>query len=129
MARAKDSITGRPILKRPCEFVFEGEGLRIRYVAARNMGMFDVIVDGVVIDTVDAYAPDLSFPGTQVYFVGSGMHTLILRNAQHKNNASDGYVIGLDAIQVYRGSANTLILPPPAITNTPTPEATACCCH
>src|SRR5690606_24247904 len=103
-------------------FPFEGEGLRIRYVAAQNMGMFDVIVDGVVIDTVDAYAPELRFPGTQVYFVGPGVHTLTIRSSQRKNNASEGYVVGLDAIQVFRGTANTLIIPPPAESATPTPQ-------
>ena len=103
-------------------FPFEGEGLRIRYVAARNMGLFDVIVDGVVIDTVDAYAPELRFPGTQVYFVGPGAHSLTIRSAQRKNNGSEGYVVGLDAIQVFRGTANTLILPPPAESATPTPQ-------
>ena len=103
-------------------FPFEGEGLRIRYVAARNMGMFDVLVDGAVIDTVDAYAPELQFPGTQVYFVGPGAHTLTLRSAGRKNNASEGYVVGLDAIQVFRGTANTLIIPPPVESATPTPQ-------
>ena len=102
-------------------FYFEGEGLRIRYVAARNMGMFDIIVDGVLVDTVDAYATELSYPGTQVYFVGAGAHTLTIRSSQSKNPASEGYVIGLDAIQVFRGSANTLIIPPPAISATPSP--------
>lgn len=102
-------------------FHFEGEGLRIRYVAARNMGMFDIIVDGVLVDTVDAYATELSYPGTQVYFVGAGAHTLTIRSSQNKNPASEGYVIGLDAIQVFRGSANTLIIPPPAISATPSP--------
>src|SRR5690606_21840400 len=103
-------------------FAFEGEGLRIRYVAARNMGIFEVVVDGAVIDTVDAYAPELAFPGTRVYFIGRGAHTLQLRSAQRKNNASEGYVLALDAVQVYRGSANTLIIPPPAETYTPTPQ-------
>lgn len=102
-------------------FPFEGEGLRIRYVAARNMGMFDVIVDGEVIDTVDAYADELRFPGTQVYFVGPGAHTLTIRSSGQKNSTSEGYVVGLDAIQVFRGSANTLILPPPAESVTPSP--------
>lgn len=102
-------------------FHFEGEGLRIRYVAARNMGMFDIIVDGVLVDTVDAYATELSYPGTQVYFVGAGAHTLTIRSSQNKNPASEGYVIGLDAIQVFRGSANTLIIPPPASSATPSP--------
>lgn len=102
-------------------FHFEGEGLRIRYVAARNMGMFDIIVDGVLVDTVDAYATELSYPGTQVYFVGAGAHTLTIRSSQNKNPASEGYVIGLDAIQVFRGSANTLIIPPLASSATPSP--------
>ncbi len=103
-------------------FPFEGEALRIRYVAARNMGLFDVMVDGVVIDTVDAYAPELHFPGTQVYFVEPGRHTLSLRSSERKNNASEGYVVGLDAIQVFRGTGNLLIIPPPAASATPTPQ-------
>ena len=102
-------------------FPFEGEGLRIRFVAARNMGMFEVILDDVVIDTVDAFSSDLSFPATRVNFVGAGRHTLTIRNAQRKNPASEGYVIGLDAIQVFRGNANTRFVPPPAETATPTP--------
>ncbi|MEO8608799.1 MAG: hypothetical protein ABI690_12990 [Chloroflexota bacterium] len=103
-------------------FTFEGEGLRIRYVAALNMGIFQVVVDGVVIDTVDAYAPELAFPGTRVYFVGRGTHTLELRSAQQRNPQSEGYVLALDAVQVFRGTANTLIIPPPAVTSTPTPQ-------
>jgi len=103
-------------------FSFEGEGLRIRYVAARNMGIFQVVVDGVVIDTVDAFAPELAFPGTRVYAVGRGVHTLELRSAQQRNPQSEGYVLALDAIQVFRGSANTLIILPPVETYTPTPQ-------
>ena len=53
-------------------FAFEGEGLRIRYVAAQNMGMFDVIVDDVLIDRVDAYNPERVFPGTGVYTLSKG---------------------------------------------------------
>lgn len=101
---------------------FEGEGLRIRYVAAPNMGLFQVIVDGVVLETVDAYAATLSFPGTQVYTLARGTHTLEVRSAQQKQAASTGYVVGLDAVQVFHGSANTLILPPPPATH---PAATA----
>jgi hypothetical protein len=102
-------------------FMFEGEGLRVRYVAAQNMGMFEIVVDGVVLDTIDAYADMLAFPTTEVYFVGIGVHRMEMRAIGRKNNASEGYVVGLDAIHVWRGDANTLILPPPSITNTPTP--------
>jgi hypothetical protein len=64
---------------RSITFPFEGEGLRIRYVAARNMGMFDIMVDGVVIDTVDAYASELRFPGTRAYVVGPGNLIKVLK--------------------------------------------------
>jgi len=103
-------------------FMFEGEGLRIRYVAAQNMGIFEIIVDGRVMETIDAYADELRFPVTDVYFVGSGVHQLEIRAVGRKNNASEGYVVGLDAIDVFRGDAHTLIIPPPVFTNTPTSE-------
>jgi hypothetical protein len=103
-------------------FMFEGEGLRVRYVAAQNMGRFEIVVDGLVLETIDAYADELRFPVTDVYFVGSGTHRLELRGIGQKNNASDGYVIGLDTIQVFRGDVNTLILPPSSVTSEPTPE-------
>jgi len=102
------------------QFSFEGEGLRIRYVAARNMGIFQIVVDGIILDTIDAYAPELAFPGTRVYFTGQGTHLLELRSTQQKNASSEAYSIGLDAIQVFRGDANTLIIPPPLETSTPT---------
>ena len=102
-------------------FMFEGEELRVRYVAAQNMGMFEIVVDGVVLDTIDAYADTLDFPTTDVYFVGNGVHRMEMRAIGRKNHASEGYVVGLDAIHVWRGDANTLILPSPSITNTPTP--------
>lgn len=103
-------------------FIFEGEGLRIRYVAARNMGIFQIVVDGIVLDRVDAFAPELTFPGTRVYSVGRGTHRLELRSAQQRNPQSEGYVLALDAVQVFRGTANTVILPPPAETSTATPQ-------
>ncbi len=103
-------------------FWFEGQALRVRYVAAQNMGMFEIVVDGVVLDTIDAYADTLRFPATGVYFVSSGTHRLDIHALGRKNSASEGTVVGLDAIQVYRADANTLIMPPPSITDTPTPS-------
>lgn len=103
-------------------FWFEGQGLRVRYVAAQNMGFFEILVDGVVLDTIDAYAETLLFPATDVYFVGSGTHRLDIRALGRKHDASEGTVVGLDAIQVYRADASTLIIPPPASTDTPTPS-------
>jgi hypothetical protein len=103
-------------------FAFEGEGLRVRYVAAQNMGIFEIRVDGALVDSIDAYADTLTFTGTEVYFVGGGSHQLEIHATGRKNELSEGYVVGLDDIQVFRGDANTLILAPPAMTNTPTPQ-------
>ncbi len=103
-------------------FMFEGEAVRVRYIAAQNMGLFDVLVDGAVLETIDAYADELAFPTTDVYFVGEGAHRLEIRAVGQKNDASEGYVVGLDAIHIWRGDANTLIIPPPLITNTPSPS-------
>ena len=74
--------------------------------------------DDVLIDRVDAYSSDRTFPGTQVYTLSKGTHTMTIRSAQQKNNLSEGYVVGLDAIQVFRGSDNMLIIPPLAETMT-----------
>jgi hypothetical protein len=101
-------------------FAFEGEAFRIRYVAARNMGRFQVLVDGVVVDTVDAFAADMRFLTTRLYVAAAGSHVVELRGTSPHNPQSEGDVIGLDAIHVYRAPANTLIVPPPATTSTPT---------
>lgn len=101
-------------------FAFEGEAFRIRYVAARNMGRFQVLVDGVVVDNFDAFAADMLFLTTRLYVVASGSHVVELRGIQPHNSQSEGDVMGLDAIHVYRAPANTLIVPPPAATSTPT---------
>lgn len=101
---------------------FEGDGLRIRYVAARNMGAFQVVVDGAVIDTVDAYAPELAFPGTRVYSLDRRAHSLIIRSAPERNSRSEGIALSLDAVQVFRSSENVIIVEPPAQTITPSPQ-------
>lgn len=100
-------------------FSFEGEGLRLRYVAARNMGLFEILVDGQVIDTVDAYASELGFTGTAVYTLGSGPHQLVIRPTGRQHPSSEGTAVGLDAIQVFQTDAHTLILPPQTPTHTP----------
>jgi hypothetical protein len=105
-------------------FPFEGEALRVRYVAARNMGTFAVVVDDMVVDTIDAYQTQLSFPLSRVYTFPRGSHILELRHTGSKNPASEGYAIALDALHVYLGDAQTLILPPAIeVLPTNTPQA------
>jgi hypothetical protein len=92
---------------------FEGQGLRIQYVAARNMGVFDVLVDGQRIDTIDASSDERHFSVSDVYVLEPGGHELTLR-------LREGGAIGLDAVDVFRAPPNTLIIPPVA-TGTPVP--------
>jgi hypothetical protein len=101
---------------------FDGEAFRVRYVAARNMGTFEVIVDGVLLDTVDAYAAELRFPASAVYTVGRGAHLLELRPTGRKYPQSEGTMFGFDALQVYRSTPNTYVVPPTPDMVSPTQE-------
>ena len=96
-------------------FVFEGEAFRLRYVAATNMGQFEIRIDGVRLDVIHAESSERHFPGTQVYFVGSGLHVLEIYNIGN-------HTVGIDAIQVFRGTENTLIIPPSSHSPTPQPR-------
>ncbi|MBZ0315727.1 MAG: hypothetical protein K8L91_04850 [Anaerolineae bacterium] len=91
-------------------FTFIGEAVRVRYVAFTNGGVWNVRLDGLMVDVIDAYAPIATFLGTQVYMVGAGEHTLELQNTANANPASNGHMLALDAVQVYRPDAQTLIL-------------------
>ncbi len=103
-------------------FTFEGDGLRIRYVQAVNMGTFEILVDGVVIDTIHAKSDQFRLAGTPVYHVGSGQHTLEIRNTGSPVGGDHCQTVGIDAIQVYHAPANTLIIPPPVHSPTPPPQ-------
>ena len=82
-------------------FEFSGEALRLRYVAGPTMGVFEVVVDGVLLDTINGYATETRFPGTTVYRFEPGQHTLSLRNTGRHGLGSMGYRVALDAVQVY----------------------------
>ena len=113
-------------------FTFFGEAVRVRYVGFTNGGIWDVVIDGEVVDTIDTYAPIGTFTGTRVYYVGPGEHTIELHNPASAiprrsargtgDEASSGNMIAFDAVQVYRPDDMTLILPGGVLpTDTPTP--------
>lgn len=104
-------------------FSFSGEAVRVRYVGFTNGGVWNVVLDGMIVDTIDSYAPSGLFAGTRVYYVGVGEHVLELRNTATTNPASSGHMLAFDAVQVYRPDALTLILPGgvlPSATPSPT---------
>jgi hypothetical protein len=96
--------------------------VRVRYVSFTTSGIWNVVHDGEVEDTIDSYAPIGTFTGTSVYYVGSGEHTIELRNTSSTNDASNGNMIAFDAMQAYRPDDLTLILPGGVLpTDIPTP--------
>ncbi|GIK64265.1 MAG: hypothetical protein BroJett018_20590 [Chloroflexota bacterium] len=91
-------------------FTFTGEAVRVRYVGFTNGGVWNVQLDGMIVDVIDSYAPIGTFTGTRIYTVEAGEHTLELQNTANANAASNGHMLALDAIQVYRPDALTLIV-------------------
>jgi hypothetical protein len=104
-------------------FSFSGQAVRVRYVGFTNGGVWQVVLDGQVVDQIDSYAPSGLFAGTRVYAVGAGEHILELRNTASANPASSGHMLAFDAVQVYRPEALTLIVPG-GVLPSPTPSPT-----
>ncbi len=103
-------------------FTFTGEAIRLRYVGFTNGGVWNVLLDGMIVDVIDSYAPVGTFTGTRVYTVGAGEHTLEVQNTANANSASSGHMLAFDAVLVYRPDALTLIVPDGVLpTDTPTP--------
>jgi len=92
-------------------FPFSGEAIRIRYVGFTNGGIWEVVVNGEVMATIDSYSPTGLFAVTAVFYVGAGEHLLELRNTNNTNPNSSGNMIAIDAIDVYQADDLTLILP------------------
>ncbi len=97
---------------------FEGAGLRVRYVVYTLYGIFEIRLDGQVVAVVDSYRPRAEVLTTDVFGLVQGKHTLEVVNTGRKNPASGGYVIALDAVEIYRGL-------PPTSTPSPSPTSTA----
>ncbi len=105
-------------------FTFTGEAVRVRYVGFTNGGVWNILIDDMIVDVIDSYAPIGTFMGTEVYYLGGGEHTLELHNTVTANDASSGNMLAFDAVQVYRTDPLTLILPGgvlPSATATATP--------
>ncbi len=81
---------------------FEGEGVRVCYVAFWNGGMWEVVIDGQVVGTVDSYSAEAHFTCTDTFPVAPGAHTLLVRNTAQHNPASSDTMLALDAVLIYR---------------------------
>lgn len=81
---------------------FEGQGVRVCYVAFWNGGMWEIVIDGQVVDTVDSYSAEAHFTCTDTFPVAAGTHTLLVHNTSQRNPASSDTMLALDAVLTYR---------------------------
>ena len=101
---------------------FAGEGVRVCYVAFWNGGIWEVVVDGRVVGTVDSYAPEAHFTCTDTFPLAAGAHTLLVRNTGEHNPASSDTMLALDAVLTYRRSPSAVVTPAATLTPSPAPQ-------
>ncbi|WP_119070717.1 SBBP repeat-containing protein [Aggregatilinea lenta] len=94
-------------------YTFTGKGLRLAYLGAPNLGIFDLYIDEQLVDTIDAYDAEMVLKSSPDYPLALGAHTLRIQNTGQANEAAQGTMIALDALAVLQ------VLP-----GTPTPTAT-----
>ncbi|MCL4237636.1 MAG: hypothetical protein KJ047_05265 [Anaerolineae bacterium] len=98
---------------------FEGEGVRVCYVAFWNGGIWDVAVDGRVVGSVDAYSAEAHFTCTDTFPVEAGAHTLVIRNTGERDPASSDTMLALDAVLTYHSSPSAVITSAASFTASP----------
>ncbi len=101
---------------------FEGEGVRICYVAFWNGGIWDIVVDGRSAGSVDSYSAEAHFTCTDTFPVEAGSHTLLVHNTPQRNAASSDTMLALDAVLTYRSSPSAAITPAASYTPSPEPQ-------
>jgi hypothetical protein len=101
---------------------FQGEGVRVCYVAFWNGGIWDVVVDGRVAGSVDSYSAEAHFTCTDTFPVEAGSHTLLVRNSGERNPASSETMLALDAVLTYHSSPSAVITPAASYTPSPEPQ-------
>jgi hypothetical protein len=102
--------------------VFEGEGVRVCYVAFWNGGIWEVVVDGRVVGTVDSCSAEAHFTCTDTFPVAPGAHTLLVRNTGQHNPVSSDTMLALDAVLTYHSSPSAVITPAASFTPSPQPQ-------
>ena len=101
---------------------FEGEGVRVCYVAFWNGGIWEIVVDGQMIGSVDSYHPEAHFTCTDTLPVETGAHTLLVRNTGEHNPASSDTMLALDAVLTYREDPSAVVAAEDMPTPSPEPQ-------
>lgn len=101
---------------------FEGEGVRVCYVAFWNGGLWEVIIDGQVVGTVDSYSAEAHFTCTDTFPVAPGAHILLVRNTGQHNPASSDTMLALDAVLIYQSNPSSVIASASTLNPSPEPQ-------
>lgn len=101
---------------------FEGEGVRVCYVAFWNGGIWDIVIDGRSVGSVDAYSAEAHFTCTDTFPVEAGSHTLLVRNTGERNPTSSDTMLALDAVLTYHSRPSAVITPAASFTPSPEPQ-------
>jgi len=102
---------------------FEGQGVRVCYVAFWNGGQWEVVIDGQIDGTVDSYSAEAHFTCTDTFQVESGAHTLLVRNTSQHNPASSDTMLALDAVLIYQRNPSAAVVSDSALTPSPEPQS------
>ena len=101
---------------------FEGEGVRVCYVAFWNGGIWDVQFDEQVVGTIDSYSPEAHFTCTNTFPVAAGAHTLLIRNTGQRHPASSNTMLAIDAVLTYRSNPAAVVTLAVSLTPSPAPQ-------
>ncbi len=99
-------------------FPFTGQAIQIRYVGYSNGGIWDIVIDGEVRQTINSYSPEAIFASTDLLEVPPGEHLLEIHNTGRRDPASNGHMVALDAIHIYQGDSVNIATP----TASPSPQ-------
>jgi hypothetical protein len=81
-----------------------GNAITYVYTRARNRGIAEVLVDGLLKDRVDLYAPDTAWASRTRYdSLGPGTHVIQIRVTGEKNPRASDCFVDLDALIVESG--------------------------
>lgn len=102
---------------------FEGEGVRVCYVSFWNGGLWEVVIDGQVVGTVDSYSTEAHFTCTVTFSTAPGAHVLLIRSTGQRNPASSDTMLALDAVLVYRSDPSAAVVSASSLTPSPEPQS------
>jgi hypothetical protein len=80
---------------------FTGSLVRVFFTKGNATGKSQILIDGVVVDTIDSYSAGLQYQDVHTYSVTPGAHTLTIKVLGTKTTASTNYNVNVDAVEIW----------------------------